>query len=61
MTRHALPADVFHFVHVFLSVLGRQIEPPSCGIPDPYRIKGRCGVGNAWYIAKTCWRIRRER
>ena len=41
-------------LRLFFRVVGRQIEPPSCGIPDPYRIRGRFGIGLAWKVA-TKW------
>lgn len=31
-------------IRLFLKIIFSQIEPKSCGIPDPYRIKGRMGI-----------------
>ena len=40
-------------LRLFLSMVFRQIEPKSCGIPDPYRTRGRIGVGLAWKVARA--------
>ena len=31
-------------VWLFLRLVWREFEPPSCGIPDPYRIRYRFSV-----------------
>lgn len=36
-------------------ILGREIEPRSCGIPDPYRIRGRMGIGLTWSVSGCVW------
>lgn len=39
-------------VWLFLRLVWREFEPPSCGIPDPYRIRYRFSVRDAWAIAE---------
>ena len=46
---------LYRKLSLFFSLIWRQIEPPSCGIPDPYRIKGRISAGAAWGIANQIW------
>ena len=38
-------------IRLFLAIVFREIESKDCGIPDPYRIKGRIMPPLAWDIA----------
>lgn len=38
-------------LRLFLGLLWREVEPRSTGIPDPYRVRGRYSLRDAWYIA----------
>jgi hypothetical protein len=42
------------FLKLFLSIVYREWEPKSCGIPDEYRIHYRMPLGLSWQIA---WQI----
>lgn len=35
-------------IRLWFTLVGREVEPKSCGIPDPYRAKGRIGPITAW-------------
>lgn len=41
----------WHNFKLFLGLVWREWEPSSCGIPEPYRIKHRFTVREAWGIA----------
>jgi len=40
-------------IRLFLQIVGRDWEPKSCGIPEPYRIHYRISPIMAWRIAWT--------
>ena len=45
----------YYRVRLFLLLVWREIEPRSCGIPDPYRMRGRVSAKCAWSIACNLW------
>lgn len=42
-------------IKLFLSIVWRQWEPKSSKIPDPYRLKFRIKIKDAWWIANRIW------
>ena len=51
---------VLKMLGLFFSLVWREYEPKSCGIPDEYRIHCRLTPGDAWDIAVTVWGDRGE-
>jgi len=47
------PIETLRAIWLFLRIVGREIEPKSCGIPDPYRIRGRMGLKLSWEICNS--------
>jgi hypothetical protein len=43
--------NLLRAIILFLKIVFREIEPKDCGIPEPYRIKGRIMPPLAWEIA----------
>jgi hypothetical protein len=48
------------FLALFFGLLWHEVEPKSCGIPDPYRAKGCISAKDAWEIAWRIWMTNRR-
>jgi len=42
-------------IRLFCKIVGREIEEKGCGIPEPYRCKGRLSPCLAWDVARRVW------
>lgn len=48
-------------LRLFLAVAWREWEPRGCGIPEPYRARGRVGLREAWGVARRVWKHERRK
>lgn len=44
---------ILKMLRLFFSLVWREWEPKSCGIPNPYRCDYRLTIADAWSIAKS--------
>jgi len=49
-----------HKVYLFLNMVWRVYEPKSCGIPEPYRARGRISAKIAWEISSDIWKEKKN-